>query len=229
MAVRESLTRLLGEGLVTLGEKGGYFVTSFTQAGLYQLRELREILEVGALRLALDKVSKDQINKLEKICQDFTSMREQGYFSGANEADLKFHETLIECSGNEKLIQAYNNSHIPLFHQQLIKGNSSENDFELTDKEHRAILKAIKARNVDLAEKNIRLHFARGADATSMPHAFIAQNGGWRNRDARCPRHRSQKKADLLTFLILQKENGKPGFHLHLLKNVGMGPAAVVK
>lgn len=163
MAVRESLTRLLGEGLVTLGAKGGYFVTSFTQADLYQLRELREILEVGALRLALDKISKDQINKLEKICQDFTSMREQGYFSGANEADLKFHETLIECSGNEKLIQTYNNSHIPLFHQQLIKSNSSENDFELTDKEHRAILKALKARNVDLAEKNIRLHFARGA------------------------------------------------------------------
>ena len=163
MAIREALTRLLGEGLVSLGPKGGYFVTSFSHEDLLQLRELREILELGALRLAQDKISKEQLNKLEKICQDFTTMMEQGYFSGANEADLKFHETLMECSGNEKLIQTYNNSHIPLFHQQLIKSTSSENDFELTDKEHRAILKALKDKNLSLAEKNMRAHFARGA------------------------------------------------------------------
>jgi len=61
MAVREALTRLLGERLVSLGPKGGYFVTSLTHEDLFQLRELREILELGALRLAQDKMSKEQI------------------------------------------------------------------------------------------------------------------------------------------------------------------------
>ena len=169
MAVREALTRLLGERLVSLGPKGGYFVTSLTHEDLFQLRELREILELGALRLAQDKMSKEQINRLEKICQDFTTMVEQGYYSGANEADLKFHQTLMECSGNAKLIQTYNNSHIPLFHQQLIKNNGSGYDFDLTDKEHRAILKALKEKNIKLAEKNMRLHFARGATLMGLP------------------------------------------------------------
>jgi DNA-binding FadR family transcriptional regulator len=90
-------------------------------------------------------------------------MVEQGYYAGACEADLKFHETLMECSGNEKLLRTYTNSHIPLFHRQLTKTNNSEDDYELTDKEHRAIVKALKEKDLELAEKIMKMHFARGA------------------------------------------------------------------
>jgi DNA-binding GntR family transcriptional regulator len=164
MAIRETLTRLLGEQLVTLGPKGGYFVNSLAPNDISQIRELREILELGALRLAHEKITREQIGRLEKICKDFTAMVEQGYYAGACEADLKFHETLMECSGNEKLLHTYMNSHIPLFHQRLTKSNDSENDYELTDKEHRAIVKALKEKNLEHAEKVMKLHFARGAN-----------------------------------------------------------------
>ncbi|MDQ2656414.1 MAG: GntR family transcriptional regulator [Bacteroidota bacterium] len=163
IAVRESLTRLLGEQLVTSGAKGGYFVSSLTPEDIVQIRELREVLEVGALRLAYQKITKDQIARLEKICNDFTAMVDQGYYSGACEADLKFHETLMESSGNEKLLYTYLNSHIPLFHQRLTKSNNSEDDYELTDKEHRAIVKALKEKNIEQAVKALRMQFARGA------------------------------------------------------------------
>ncbi len=163
MAIRETLTRLLGEQLVTLGPKGGYFVNSLTADDVTEIRELREILELGALRLAHEKITRDQIARLEKICKDFTAMVEQGYYAGACEADLKFHETLMECSGNAKLMNTYINSHIPLFHQRLTKSSNSENDYELTDKEHRAIVKALKEKNLEQAEKVMKLHFARGA------------------------------------------------------------------
>ncbi|MFO7256847.1 MAG: GntR family transcriptional regulator [Bacteroidota bacterium] len=164
MAIRETLTRLLGENLVTLGPKGGYFVNSLTAEDIVQIRELREILEIGALRLACEKITKEQIARLEKICKDFSTMVEQGYYAGACEADLRFHETLIECTGNEKLLRTYTNSHIPLFHRQLTKSSSSEGDYELTDKEHRAIVKALAERNFAQAEEVMRKHFARGAN-----------------------------------------------------------------
>ena len=173
MGIRETLTRLLGEQLVTLGPKGGYFVSSLRPEDVVQIRELREVLELGAIRLACDKINKDQILRLEKICEDFTSMVEQGYFAGACEADLKFHETLMECSGNEKLVHTYINSHIPLFHQRLTK--SSENDYELTDKEHRAIVKALKEKNAGQAEKILKLHFARGAKMIDVDFAHPVQ------------------------------------------------------
>jgi DNA-binding FadR family transcriptional regulator len=90
-------------------------------------------------------------------------MVRRGYFAGACEADLKFHETLLECAGNKRLYHTYINSHIPLFHQQLTKNNQFENDYELTDKEHRAIVKALKEKNAATAEKVMRAHFLRGA------------------------------------------------------------------
>ena len=57
MAVRESLTRLLGEGLVESGEKGGYFVAEMTIEDIKNIRELREILELAAIRLAIQFIN----------------------------------------------------------------------------------------------------------------------------------------------------------------------------
>ncbi|MDV3309563.1 MAG: GntR family transcriptional regulator [Cyclobacteriaceae bacterium] len=37
MAIRETLTRLLGENLVSLGPKGGYFVNSLTPEDIVQI------------------------------------------------------------------------------------------------------------------------------------------------------------------------------------------------
>lgn len=162
MAVREALTRLLGERLVYLGEKGGYFVAAMSEEDVRQIRELREILELGALSLWASYATKDTIAKLERICDDFTSMVNAGYFSGAWEADLKFHETLVEASGNAKLLEAYYFSHIPLFHLKLGKTQIELNDYEQTDREHRQIVKALKAGNIALAQKTLSRHFARG-------------------------------------------------------------------
>lgn len=162
MAVREALTRLLGEKLVKMGEKGGYFVTALTEKDIRQIRELREILEVGALRLGIKKAGKEHFDKLEKICDDFTNMVQSGYYNGAMEADIKFHEAIIDCAGNEKLLEAYQLSHIPLFHQKLGKVQKQADDYLLTDQEHRQIVKAVKKKNLALAEETLRKHFLRG-------------------------------------------------------------------
>ena len=113
MSVREALNRLLGEGLVINGEKGGYFLRSMNESDIHQLRELRELLEIGAFKLLCNKIKKPQITSLEKLCDAFRNMAIEGYVAGACEADIKFHESLIEFTGNEKLISAYQASHIP--------------------------------------------------------------------------------------------------------------------
>ena len=161
MAVREALTRLLGEDLVSIGEKGGYYIKPMTPADVHEIRELREVLELGAVRLAYKKITKEQFDTLEKICNDFTLMVEKGYYNGALEADIKFHETLIEYSGNSKLKKLYRSSHIPLFHQKLGKSVTAD-DYDITDTEHRQIVKALKKKDLALAEKIMIRHFARG-------------------------------------------------------------------
>lgn len=166
MAVREALTRLQGEQLIVFGEKGGYFVKSMTASDIREIREIREILELGALRLAIQKIDDQQIAKLEEICNDFSSMVERGYLSGALEADVKFHETLIDCAGNSKLMDIYQISNIPLFHQKIGKTQIHMDDYELTDQEHRQILKALKDKDLPLAQEALTRHLLRGETAS---------------------------------------------------------------
>ena len=165
MAIREALTRLLGEDLVMLGEKGGYYIKPLIPTDVHELRELREVMELGALRLAFKKMNKEQFNVLDKICDDFTTMIKNQYFNGALEADMKFHETIVQYSGNSKLLKVYRSSHIPLFHQKIGKAQIGIDDYEQTDTEHRLIVKALKDKDLALAEETLIKHFLRGEAA----------------------------------------------------------------
>lgn len=167
MAVREALTRLLGEGLVTIGEKGGYFVTEITARDIQEIRELREVLEMAALQLAMERITSVQLNSLDEICNDFSQMVEKGYFSGAREADIKFHETLVEASNNKRLLRAYYYSHIPLFHERLGRTKIYSDDYDLTNKEHRTIVEALRGKDLKLAQHTLLNHFRRGESALS--------------------------------------------------------------
>ena len=92
-------------------------------------------------------------------------MVKSGYLNGALEADIKFHETLIEFSENDKLLKVYRSSHIPLFHQKLGEFQTGIDDYEQTDLEHRQIVKALKDRKLAVAEQIMSKHFARGEAA----------------------------------------------------------------
>lgn len=162
MAVREALNRLLGENLLVTGEKGGYYVKSLNADDLREIRELREVLERGAIRLAIKRIDAAQIADLEKICDDFTIMVNGGYFGGACEADVKFHETIINIAGNDKLKMIYQSSNIPLFHLKLGRTQKHMDDYELTDREHRKILDALKNKDLRLAEDCLVKHLIRG-------------------------------------------------------------------
>jgi len=166
MAVREALTRLLGENLIEFGPKGGHFVKTLTPEEVKEIREIREILELGALKLLVKNVSKENLDKLYEICDDFTNMVQKGYFDGALEADVRFHETIIELSQNQKLKGLYHISNIPLFHQKMGKSQTHMKDYELTDVEHRKIVDSIKQHDLARAEETLHKHLERGEMTT---------------------------------------------------------------
>lgn len=166
MAVREALNRLLGENLVVFGKKGGYFVKSLTPEDVKEIREVREIIELGALRLIFQKENQEDIAILEEICDDFTTMFKREYFEGACEADVRFHEKMIELSGNTRLMQIYQMSNIPLFHQKLGQTQVHMSDYEHTDEEHREIVAALKNKDLHEAEEKLKKHLLRGEMAS---------------------------------------------------------------
>ncbi|KKX52132.1 GntR family transcriptional regulator [Sphingobacterium sp. IITKGP-BTPF85] len=154
--------RLSGERLVEYGEKGGCFVKKMTADDIKDIRELRELLEVGALKILFSKNNKQTIKELELICEDFTSMVEKGYYGGACEADVKFHEKIIEATGNERLLQIYHNSNIPLFHLKLGNALSHMDDYKQTDVEHRRIVDYLKNGKLKESIDTLLEHLDRG-------------------------------------------------------------------
>src|SRR5690606_37812811 len=66
VAVREAFMRLAGENLIESGEKGGSFVKKLTIEDVHEIRELRELLEVGALKLLFKNKNKEIVSELEQ-------------------------------------------------------------------------------------------------------------------------------------------------------------------
>ena len=162
VAVREAFMRLAGESLVEFGEKGGCFVKKMTVEDVKDIRELRELLEIGALKILFSKKSKELIEDLELICNDFSDMVSKGYYEGACEADVRFHERIIEGTCNSRLIAIYKNSNIPLFHMKLGAIMGQMEDYLDTEKEHRAIVDALKADDWNKAYTTLVHHLDRG-------------------------------------------------------------------
>lgn len=162
LAVREALTRLHGEGLVSRGAKGGFFAAAMSPEDVSEIREVREIFEVAALQLAATRMTPEQLKELEAACDDFAYMVKKGYHSTACEADRRFHELLVAASGNSRLVRAYEHCHIPLFHLRIGQSQDYINDYEQTEREHRGIVVALKAGEVDRAVAILRAHLARG-------------------------------------------------------------------
>jgi DNA-binding GntR family transcriptional regulator len=145
--VRQAFSRLLGEGLLRRGAKGGFFVREFMPAEMEQLTEVRLVLEIAAAKLAIDRATKQDIADLTKICDSMLHMAEHGYAMGVFEADLRFHEVLVRAAHNEKLEHIYRSSNLPL--SMGVQRLNADKESLLKDAEdHNSIVKALEKKDV---------------------------------------------------------------------------------
>ncbi|MDB6027395.1 MAG: GntR family transcriptional regulator [Verrucomicrobiales bacterium] len=162
-AIRESLTRLLGEGMVRSGEKGGFFASELSDEDINEVREVRVILETGALLLACDRATTQQLNEIKETCEDFANFVKKNYLGSAHEADLRFHQLLVAAAGNKRLTQLYHRSHIPLFLRKTAPPVAKIEEYQQTEKDHRAIYEALRKRDKKAGVELLKAHFSRGA------------------------------------------------------------------
>lgn len=101
MPVRAALRRLASEGLVYSRPNRGYIVSRLTEAEMFEIFEIRSVLEGLAARLATPHV--DPL-KLEKLVADMDASG----LSGADDWVTRhrdFHEYVARFSGRPKLIR----------------------------------------------------------------------------------------------------------------------------
>ena len=151
--IREALRMLEIENLVELVPRKGAQVLDMSEKDIRDVLEVRGVLEALGVRLACQKMSSEQMQELELCQRDFIQAYEENDYEKTAVCDEKFHNTIFQATGNEKLIQIVNNLRIQLYRYRVayIKVPGLK---DITIDQHNEILRCIEARQ---AEEGARL------------------------------------------------------------------------
>ncbi len=155
--IREALVRLEHEGLVTSIPRRGYLIARKSKAELIEIIYTWAALESMAARLAAQNADDASIASLREIFAGFEGERLAAELDEYSEANLRFHQRIIELSGFETLRRTAEGI---LIHMRAIRHRTiGENKrFERSIVDHRHIIEAIEQRDAELAERLVRDH-----------------------------------------------------------------------
>ncbi len=155
--VREAIHKLELEGLVTMMPRRGATVAQISERGLKDVLEVRRALDTFCAGLACERMTDEDKQNLRKA---FTAFEEAIYTKDTAiiaQADVDFHDIIINSTGNERLISTINNLAEQMYRYRFeyIKDASQH---ERLISEHRMLMDAILADNAEKAMKAARIH-----------------------------------------------------------------------
>ena len=161
--LREAIKRLVGEGFLRVEPRKGLFVVNKSKADMLEILLVRSVLEGLGARLAASRATEEDIQRMKMIFSPFSTKSKKGMtrnYSKYSEANIKFHEYILQLSQCRKLIEMAGNifDHMRWIRSWSIYNASFQGRFPKTHKEHLQIIKAIEKRDSDLAEKRIKAH-----------------------------------------------------------------------
>lgn len=156
--IRGALGLLSMTGLVENRTRRGYYVSKFSAEQVADLYEFRKLLEVNAAKLAARNAQPSHLRKIEQILRELGKLTpEPEDHARAVKLDLEIHELIAHASGNNSLHQAITGvlDKVMCFISVEIGDKES---LAAAHREHRALLKAIKGGDAEIAAKLIRTH-----------------------------------------------------------------------
>lgn len=163
--VREALLQLRAMDLVRPLGSGGYEVADVRKE-LVDILDIRAALEAHAVRKAASRIADEQIAYIATLCDQMEKLPFKAT-ERRGEINRLFHEALIMACGNSRLgrlvseYQDYFDVAQPLFDRDYL---------QRTQREHRLILNALKARDGERAAQLVAEHIAGAAEILSKEH-----------------------------------------------------------
>ncbi len=153
--VRESLQRLAADGLV-VSRRRGWVVYEHTPDEIREIYEIRSALEGYAAGLAAERATEEHLLEIAKILQesvDIARVPRQRMV----EVNDRFHDAIIEASGNRRLAEEIRRNRLYYFNQRLANLYSDE-EVSTSRAQHDQIVRAILDRDSREAEEITRSH-----------------------------------------------------------------------
>ncbi len=144
------------------GEPGG----ALPKVGPFELTEARALFEAEAAALAAPIISVDALEKLQEYVEAMSGRTPNGM--SAEEADQAFHRTIAVATNNPAIIYTIESlwkMRREAAQMQRVYKSVCERDTTFREKEHGAILDALKNRDSAAARAAMRAHFTRMIEA----------------------------------------------------------------
>lgn len=169
--LREALSRLVGDGLVTVEEQKGFRVAPMSLDHMLDVAEARQIVEVEAFRLAMERGSDAweaeilaALHRLKKATA--TRLSDMEGSSGEWEHYHKaFHRALISACGIKSLFEYCQNLYDQATRYRFFLFRHDLPGHRLVD-EHQQLADAAVARNVEDGCELLRRHMRLTVDVT---------------------------------------------------------------
>ena len=162
--VREAIHKLEREGFLNKLPRGGFTVLGLTREDIEETFGIRSVLESYAARLATIKHQKEELIPLEKKVDEYQKYLSQAKLDILPKINTEFHDLLYTLSRSPKLVKMISalSDQIYRFRQIILKDRKMA---EVSHKDHRQMLDAIRKRNAGGVEKLVREHILRGQEA----------------------------------------------------------------
>ncbi|CAH2211802.1 GntR family transcriptional regulator [Tepidibacter aestuarii] len=161
--VREAIRKLELEGLVVMLPRKGAYVADVSLKDIIEVLEIRAALEGLAASVAAERMSDEDLEKLELISYQFKKSLENGDIDMMVKKDIELHDLIFNSTNNQKLIQINNSLREQVYRFRVTYISDHDTSKNLV-KEHEDIIQAICNRD------------SKGAMQKSTEHMENAQN-----------------------------------------------------
>ncbi|WDL98428.1 GntR family transcriptional regulator [Alicyclobacillus sp. ALC3] len=105
--IREALSRLQAEGVVTYRANRGMTVSTLSAQDAYEVYTLRGMLEEEAVLIAWPNLTEEDLSDFAKLVDEFKDAAVQKSHRRIVECDTEFHNAVVAASGHSRLLEAH--------------------------------------------------------------------------------------------------------------------------
>lgn len=154
--VKEAITRLQTEGLLTVAERSGTSVNEIDRQQTQQLFALRRALEDFAAEQAIANLAAPQLQRIKKCLHKLGRSNSTAEFVRAN---VEFHSLIVNAANNAILDRFYSQLQIQLqIVTYLVRRGFDPQAAEVRQREHAAIVAALERGDVKGLKAALKSH-----------------------------------------------------------------------
>ncbi len=158
-SVYYALTRLVGDNLVSRDPQRGHVVTPLDVKTSDDAHDAKLALELGAAELVIDRLTPEQLAQLRGLAEAAGSYVRDGRFDdvdGYINANHAFHRFLIDATGINALVEAYERLSLPELMARALPHGVDANPHLVTD--HFDLIDALDRKDLQAVRRVLTTH-----------------------------------------------------------------------